>query len=359
MRLAVAVCDHPDPEGTSAGRSAWAWCEGIRTLGHDLEAWCWHPDPPRRPLPDWCRWRPVDPGPRARAHLRGILRPRWDTGGGEWTPPDGTIAVADDVPSFAAVAGSSRSVLTVHYRALLDARAVGRLRPAQLQTARGERRGGRRAGLVLAYSERVGRGLGPRPARFIPIGYPVPEEPLPVVDEPVAALLADWSWPPNLSALGILLRCWPEVRDAVPAARLLLAGRHLDRARVGSIPGVDLLGEIPSSRDLLDRAALVAFPCPATSGPKVKVLEALAHGVPVLTTPAGVEGIVLGPGQGAELAGPGEFAGVLAKLLVSPDRRAALGATGRAAVLAAHSPLAVARTRVTALTERFGGSDEP
>jgi glycosyltransferase involved in cell wall biosynthesis len=222
-----------------------------------------------------------------------------------------------------------------------------------LQDVRAERTLARRAGLVLAYSTRVARHLGDR-AQVVPIAYPVPPEPLPVIEAPVAMLMADWLWPPNKMALDRLLGVWPQVKDLLPGATLLLAGRMLSRDAIGSVPGVKVLGSVGASVDVLSQAAVLAFPCPASSGPKVKVLEALAYGVPVVTTPPGVEGLVLGHQEGAVVAAPGDFARALADLLSSPERRALLAQSGRAAVLAHHSPVASAQARLDAFALAFG-----
>ena len=144
--------------------------------------------------------------------------------------------------------------------------------------------------MVLSFSSRVGAIARGR-ARLVPIATHVPDAPLPLVDEPRALLLANWEWPPNAAALASLLREWPAVRERVPAAHLLLAGWGLDDMGVGSIPGVELVGAVPTVADALSMASVFAFPCPPSSGPKVKVLEALAHGVPVVTNEYGAEGL--------------------------------------------------------------------
>lgn len=359
MRISVVACELPHPEGTAAGRDLWAWCEGMRRLGHQLDAWVWYvsASSPRGPVPDWCRVEPFNAGPRWRRHLRAVTRPRQEVAAAGWSPSPGAVAVADHLWSAAAVAPFERSVATLHFRALADARAVGR-RPAaaDLQMARAERRAGRRSGLVLAYSERVARGLG-APVATVPIAYPAPPGALSPNESPVAALLADWSWPPNRVALGWLLGAWPAVRRAMPGARLLLAGRNLPTDAVGPLAGVEVRGPVAASADVLAEAAVVAFPCPPSSGPKVKVLEALAHGLPVVTTPAGVEGVHgAGPDHapGAVVTSRARFATELAALLSSAERRAALGAAGRAAVLAGHSAERSARARLSAIAAAFG-----
>jgi glycosyltransferase involved in cell wall biosynthesis len=355
VKVSVVAFEHPLPEGTAAGRALWTWCTGMVALGNELEVWSWYPSPPRHPLPEWCHWRPLQHRSLWRAHLQGLMRPRHDSALAAWEPEDGAVAVADDVPSFAAVAPFDRSVITIHFRALADARALRSVRAPQVQLARAERHGGRRAGLVVAFSPRVGRHLR-HPATFVPIAYPVPSEALPVVDEPVAALLADWSWPPNHRALQSLLAVWSEVRDAVPAARLLLAGRHLERASIGTLAGVETLGTVGSTTDVLARAAVVAFPCPPTSGPKVKVLEALAHGVPVITTPAGVEGLVIEPDD-AVVVDRRQFAQGLASVLSDPDRRSEMATRGRQSALLHHDAIPVARARLLAFDDAFSASE--
>jgi glycosyltransferase involved in cell wall biosynthesis len=348
VRLVVLSRHVPDPDGTAAGRALHALVEGLLAEGHEVSVCSWGPEEPDAPLPPWCVWRRVDPDPGLGGHLRALLRPRADVLRAGWEPEDDAVAVADDPLSFAAVARASRNAVTFHYLTRLDVAALRRIALRDLQDLRAERRAARRARVVLAYSERVAARLPG--ARAVPIACPVPPEPLPPVEDPVAALLADFRWPPNRASLGRLLACWPEVRARLPAARLLLAGPGLEA--VGPGDGVTALGSVRRSVEVLGRAALVAFPAPASSGPKVKVIEALAHGVPVVTTPAGVEGTAAG--GGAVVAAPHGFAAALADLLADPARRARLGAAGRAAVAAVHAPIPAARARVAALRAGLG-----
>ncbi|MGH2784723.1 MAG: glycosyltransferase family 4 protein, partial [Actinomycetota bacterium] len=213
---------------------------------------------------------------------------------------------------------------------------------------RAEARAARGARVVLAYSDRVADALAV-PASFVPIAYPVPPESSAPVEEPVAAVLADWRWPPNRIALTRLLHLWPAVRERVPSARLLLAGKGLER--MDASEGVRVLGFVPDSAEVLAQAAVVPFPIPDTSGPKVKVLEAIASGIPVVTTSAGIEGLVLPRGCGAIVATGARFVEELASLLQDPVHREALGRSGRRAVLAAHAPGPAARRRVAVLRE--------
>lgn len=360
MKLSVVCCELPHPQGTAAGRDLWAWCEGAIALGHQVDAWVWFrsPSSPEGPVPPWCRVELFDPGPMWRRHLRAIVRPRREVTLAGWEPDPGAVAVADHSSSFAAVLPFPRSVITVHYRALLDAWAVRDTSPGRLQTARIERTAGRRAGLVLAYSERVARHLGGRPV-VVPMACVVPDRPVAPVERPVATMMADWSWPPNQRALRWLLAAWPEVRAAVPGATLLLAGRWLERAHVGPVPGVEVVGPVDDSLEVLERSALVVFPCPSSSGPKYKTLEAMAYGLPVVTTPAGAEGIAVPEEAGPVVTDRQRFATAIIAMLADPEGRCRRGAEGRRWVADTHGPVPSARARLAAMTAAFGPDHQP
>lgn len=353
MRFAVVSYHLPEAEGTAAGQALLALGAGLVADGHDVSVCSWRPDPPAGDLPVWCEWQPLPiPSGTIARRLRELRRPRYRAAALRGWAPDDVVAVADDYQSFPAVEGNARSVMTLHYSSRIDARAL-RQRPTvmEVQQRRAERHALRGAGLALTYSTRAAADLR-SPARYVPIAYPVPDQAVPVVEEPVAGLLADWAWRPNRVALDGLLAIWPAVRSRVPAAQLLLAGRGLDG--MAGADGVQYLGPVARRADFLAEIAVVAFPCPTTSGPKVKVLEALAHGVPVVTTPAGAEGLFVGPEDGPVVAELEQFADALAELLLDPTRRADLAARSRTAVIEGHGPRAAARARVTTAREAFG-----
>jgi glycosyltransferase involved in cell wall biosynthesis len=347
VRLTLVSRHLPEEQGTAAGRVLHATAQGLIAEGHDVAVRSWRPEPPTGALPGWCEWRPLPGEAGWRTRARALVRPRADAGRAEWTlPPDG-IAIAEEPVSHAAVERGARHVTVVHYATALDVSATPdrRWRPADVQHVRGERRAVRRSDLLLTYSARVAEALGGR-AIAIPIALHVPPRALPAVERPIAALVADWRWPPNRAALSHLLGVWPEVANAVPGAELHLAGRG--EVGVGALAGVRVLGEVASSAAVLAEAAVLAFPCPETSGPKVKVLEAMASGLAVVTTPAGVEGLHVPP-SAAAVADRAGFASALVGLLRDPAARAAAAAAAREAVAASHAPRSAARARVDAL----------
>jgi glycosyltransferase involved in cell wall biosynthesis len=353
VRFSIVSIVPPEMEGGPPHRALLALGEGLIAEGHDVDCWVWGPDEPAEELPSWARWERLPPESQLRTRLRALVRPRHDTTRMGWEPAPDAVALADMPVSYAAVHSSPRSAVTFHYLSRFDVPALRFPSGWDVQNLRSERHAARHAKIVFAYSERVGRIAKGR-AHVVPIAYPMPAEPLPLRDDPVALLLANWEWPPNARALKWMLELWPEVRAEVPGAELVLAGWGLDGMGVSPSDGVRLIGSVARSVDALGQASVFAFPCPPTSGPKTKVLEALAHGVPVVTTEFGVEGLWLPRGHGAVVADRAHFGAALAALLVDPERRRTLADTGRAAMVANHSGRAAARARVAACAVEFG-----
>lgn len=148
---------------------------------------------------------------------------------------------------------------------------------------------------------------------------------------------AAFNWPPNAEAARVLLdEVLPRLRARVPGVGLVLAGRLPPprlRERAARDPAVALMADPPDMRPLFARAALVVVPLAAASGTRLKILQALAAGRPVVSTPAGARGLDLEPGRDlcvAELVDA--FAAEVVRLLEDESARAALANAGRVAV---------------------------
>jgi len=352
-RVDVVTVHLPQRRGRAAERALLAWVEGARSLGGDVRVTSWSSYEPREPLPKWCEHRALPERSPAARHRAALRHPRSDARLLDWQPRPGAWAVADDVVSVAAVAGQEKSVMVAQYSTLLDQWALRRAQPRHLQDLRHERRAAAMVRIPTAYSPRVARRFG-RGTLTVPIAL----EPTPAVsfvDEPVAVLPADWAWGPNLAALSVLLRDWPDVRAAAPGARLLLSGGGLtETIRTGLPAGVEALGHLPDVAELWAQAAVLAFPCPASSGPKVKVLEAAMAGVPVVTTAHGIEGLCL---EGATVTSLNGFSQTLAKVLADPTGRAEAAAAIRAGALAHHAPPPAAIQRLRVWRDSFSRRD--
>jgi len=160
---------------------------------------------------------------------------------------------------------------------------------------------------------------------------------------------------PNRDALNWLaLEIAPRLRRLHPEVDLVSAGDVgasidgdlLRRAGIRDLGFVDDLGEE------LARAALVLSPLRLGRGVRIKNLESLAHGVPLVTTPLGARGIDAG-GMDAFRVGDdaASLAEAAAHLLARPAEAEALGLRGRELVAARHSREAQARAMLDAWRE--------
>lgn len=144
------------------------------------------------------------------------------------------------------------------------------------------------------------------------------------------------SYAPN--AEGLIWFCqeiWPRIRQARPNAQLQVVGLHLPErvAALGQLPGVQITGFVPDIRDKLWSATICVVPLLVGGGTRLKILEALAAGCPVISTTVGAEGLSLDDGQHLLIADtPEQFAQGVLNLLQSPDLRSRLAQAGREAV---------------------------
>jgi polysaccharide biosynthesis protein PslH len=127
--------------------------------------------------------------------------------------------------------------------------------------------------------------------------------------------------------LPVLRRSWPDVTLDVVGAGIDAGMRALAETN----PEVRLIGRIDDIREAIAGATIVVVPLRMGGGTRLKILEAMAMGRPVVSTSIGAEGLDLRDGHDILLAdSPTDFANTLERLLHDTDARAALGARGRA-----------------------------
>ena len=139
---------------------------------------------------------------------------------------------------------------------------------------------------------------------------------------------------PNRLALEFFLNgVWPHLRGATFH---IIAGARHDQWPLAtrlSQPGVELEGFVSDVRPAYQRATLVIAPLTASAGTNIKILEAMAMGRAVVSTPPGVNGLDLAPGVDFVLVNSAEeMAVAINSLLDEPAMRAPLETAARARV---------------------------
>lgn len=113
---------------------------------------------------------------------------------------------------------------------------------------------------------------------------------------PQVLFVGSFAHPPNRAAAALLCdRIWPEIQRSLPSWTLVLAGPGSDqylRQRAQATPGVEARGFVQDLGELFAESRVFAAPLFEGGGIKIKILEAMARGIPLVTTPIGAEGIV-------------------------------------------------------------------
>jgi O-antigen biosynthesis protein len=161
---------------------------------------------------------------------------------------------------------------------------------------------------------------------------------------------------PNVMAVEFFLGdVWPLLQDAT--LHIIAGARHEQYAVAADLaqPGIVLEGFVADVRPAYRRAALVIAPLVASAGTNIKVLEAMAMGKAVVSTPAGVNGLDLNPGEDFVLVHTAqEMAAAIERLLASPAERARIEAAARARVASDYSWDTVASAQSALYRELMG-----
>jgi glycosyltransferase involved in cell wall biosynthesis len=146
--------------------------------------------------------------------------------------------------------------------------------------------------------------------------------------------LGSLDWRPNLDSIDLLLnRVMPQVLAEEPDARLSIVGRNPPPAlvrRIRAEPSAELHADVADVRPYLARSGVMAVPLRIGGGSRLKILEAIAAGLPVVSTRIGCEGLIFRANRDLVVVeSEDQMAAALVESIRNPERAATMAANGR------------------------------
>ncbi|MEQ1770380.1 MAG: glycosyltransferase family 4 protein [Devosia sp.] len=145
-----------------------------------------------------------------------------------------------------------------------------------------------------------------------------------------------FGYAPNADGMRWFIReVWPKLTSINPAPRLLLAGRDIppDLHQQHGRAGIEVLGAVKDVAGAYASATLAIAPLHSGGGTRIKLMEAAAFGVPIISTPLAAAGLSFGTDSAMWLAEDAEaFAAAIADALARPAERRLRAGLASAAV---------------------------
>lgn len=202
-----------------------------------------------------------------------------------------------------------------------------------------EKKNYRRYNGIIAVSEKDQQTLEKRcpgiPVKLIPNGvdteYFIPSSISPLPHTMV--YLGNYAYPPNEDAVRFFYaQIFPKIRVRFPDARLILIGASPPKELIGQ-GGVEILGFVEDVRPIVHQAEVMVVPLRTGGGTRLKILDGMAMGKAIVSTPLGAEGLQVTDEENILLADtPDKFATQVIRVMESAELRQRLEENGRALV---------------------------
>jgi len=146
--------------------------------------------------------------------------------------------------------------------------------------------------------------------------------------------VTNFEWMQNQEATEILIKkVWPYMKDRLPDVKVWIVGRKIPKwlkDRAYKEKRIEITEDIPDARDAYKSASVMVAPIKGAGGTRLKILEAMAAGLPVVSTNVGVAGLKIKDGVHALISdNPKGLAELAIKLIKDPDLAERIGEAGR------------------------------
>ena len=150
------------------------------------------------------------------------------------------------------------------------------------------------------------------------------ERPFAFIHQPMSLFhIGSMEWQANeQGVMWFLNKVWPLVLSAQPNAKFHLAGKGLSKQDPRFFQsGIVNHGEVSNAEDFMHEHGVMIVPIQAGSGIRIKTLEAMALGVPIVSTSIGAQGLTVMDDVEIKIADqPNDFASAICTLLSSPAK---------------------------------------
>ena len=153
-----------------------------------------------------------------------------------------------------------------------------------------------------------------------------------VVDKLSLFHIGSMDWKPNIEAIDWFLdKVWPLLHKSMPQVRLFLAGRRMPKRLLNAqIDGVTIVGEVDDAALFMESRAVNVVPLLSGSGIRVKILEAMSMGKPVVATTVAARGIKYSDGENILIANsPQAFVEKIRQCIDNADSASKVGSSAR------------------------------
>jgi glycosyltransferase involved in cell wall biosynthesis len=161
---------------------------------------------------------------------------------------------------------------------------------------------------------------------FVPTGRPKAKD-------PTLLYVGAMHYYPNADAVTLFFEAMYErIRQAVPDVKVQIVGHAPppDIQRLGRLPGVEVTGSVTDVRPYYEEATVFIVPLRLGGGTRLKIIEAMAMGLPAVSTTVGAEGLAVHPGEDILIADdPASFAESVLRLLADTELRQRIACSGQ------------------------------